>query len=109
MSCKAIRSGDEMHCGPCGLQWSLGDPEPPECQHGKPPVQRHKSFGLRALHEMKQNLESDVVHKCSNCEFNEIQQCAYKHWGAGSGVNRDSLQVLMNVDNSKCPRWRLKR
>ena len=105
-TCKARREGDQMSCGQCGLQWDVDDQERPQCLTDKE-IPREK--GLQALHDMREGLEADIVHKCNNCEFNEIQQCAYKHWGAGSGVDRDSLSVLMNVNNSKCPRWRLKR
>jgi hypothetical protein len=95
-----------MSCGRCGLQWDVDDQERPQCRTDK---ELSKEKGLQALHDMREGLEVDIVHTCSNCEFNEIQQCAYKHWGAGSGVDRDALAILMNVDNSKCPRWRLKR
>ena len=30
--CKAYRCNDEYHCGKCGLQWSIDDPEPPKCR-----------------------------------------------------------------------------
>ena len=109
MSCKAIRSADEMHCGHCGLQWDVDDLEPPKCCNGDPPMQRHKSIGFRALQEMKQNLVSDVVHTCSNCEFNKLHYCEKEQWSSGPYADRDTLQVLMNVDNSKCTKWRLKR
>lgn len=31
-NCKAIRCNDEMHCGWCGLQWSVSDDERPDCK-----------------------------------------------------------------------------
>ena len=31
MTCKAIREGDEMCCGRCGLRWDIDDPDKPQC------------------------------------------------------------------------------
>lgn len=31
MTCKAIRQGDQMCCGRCGLQWDLDDDGRPQC------------------------------------------------------------------------------
>jgi len=31
MTCKAIRQGDQMCCGKCGLQWDLDDDDRPQC------------------------------------------------------------------------------
>ena len=126
MTCEAIRQNDQMCCGQCGLQWDLEDPAPPTCallrpalgteEPDKPHMRQKKSItpearqrGLVALRAMRRVQEDDVIHKCANCQSNEIQQCTHGQWGAGSGVNRDTLQVLMNVDNSKCTKWRLKR
>lgn len=33
--CESRRVGDQVLCGPCGLQWDVNDPEPPACQHKK--------------------------------------------------------------------------
>ena len=30
--CKARQYGDQMICAPCGLNWDVNDPEPPECR-----------------------------------------------------------------------------
>lgn len=33
MSHRSVRRyGDEYHCSSCGKQWSIDDPEPPECK-----------------------------------------------------------------------------
>lgn len=32
MNCKARQYSDQMHCGYCGLQWDVNDPEPPKCR-----------------------------------------------------------------------------
>lgn len=32
-SCKARQVNDEMHCGRCGYQWDIKDPEPPQCKN----------------------------------------------------------------------------
>lgn len=33
MSHRSVRRyGDEYHCSACGKQWSIDDPDPPECQ-----------------------------------------------------------------------------
>lgn len=123
MTCEATRQNDQMCCGRCGLQWDLNDPTPPACGQSrtKPVIEKPKMLhkksitpearqrGLVALQAMRRTQEDDIIHKCANCQSNEIQQCAHGQWGAGSGVNRDTLQVLMNVDNSKCTKWRLKR
>jgi hypothetical protein len=29
-TCRAVRVNDQMIC-PCGRQWDISDPEPPEC------------------------------------------------------------------------------
>lgn len=31
-TCKARQYNDQMLCGRCGLQWDVGDPEPPACR-----------------------------------------------------------------------------
>jgi hypothetical protein len=31
MTCNAIRSGDQMQCGRCGLSWDVNDPDRPAC------------------------------------------------------------------------------
>lgn len=31
MACKAIRQGDQMQCGKCGLSWDVDDTERPKC------------------------------------------------------------------------------
>jgi len=31
MTCKAIRQGDQMCCGRCGLQWDVDDSDRPQC------------------------------------------------------------------------------
>ena len=31
MTCKAIRQGDQMCCGKCGLQWDIDDLDRPQC------------------------------------------------------------------------------
>lgn len=38
--CQAVREGDEMACGRCGLRWSPGDEDPPRCS----PVERRVSI-----------------------------------------------------------------
>ena len=30
--CYAKRIGDQMICGPCGMNWDHNDPEPPACR-----------------------------------------------------------------------------
>lgn len=30
--CQARQHSDQMLCGPCGLAWDVGDPEPPACR-----------------------------------------------------------------------------
>lgn len=30
-NCKAYQCGDQMHCGRCGLQWDVNDPDRPDC------------------------------------------------------------------------------
>lgn len=30
--CHARQYGDQMICTPCGLNWDVNDPEPPECR-----------------------------------------------------------------------------
>ena len=32
--CRAYQVSDQMLC-PCGRQWDVGDPEPPQCQIGR--------------------------------------------------------------------------
>ena len=98
MTCKAIRRGDQMDCGTCGIQWDIDDPAPPACG---------RSVG--AVTAIKVKLEADVVHTCSNCESNKIHYCEFERWTTGPGTDTDALAILMNVDNSKCTRWRLKR
>lgn len=31
-NCQARQYGDQMMCAPCGLNWDVNDPEPPECR-----------------------------------------------------------------------------
>ena len=31
-NCQARQYGDQMICAPCGLNWDVNDPEPPECR-----------------------------------------------------------------------------
>ena len=31
-ACQARQYGDQMICAPCGLNWDVNDPEPPECR-----------------------------------------------------------------------------
>ena len=30
--CQARQYGDQIICAPCGLNWDVNDPEPPECR-----------------------------------------------------------------------------
>lgn len=32
IGCHARQYGDQMICAPCGLNWDVNDPEPPECR-----------------------------------------------------------------------------
>lgn len=50
-SCKARRCGDEYHCGWCGLQWDVKDPDPPKC--------RDNFEVLRELHGLKKGGENE--------------------------------------------------
>lgn len=127
MSCRAVRVNDEMHCGHCGLQWDIDDPDRPACPENKPMkrtthhVGTHmgrfkkqitpeaRARGLVALQAIKVDQEAGVVHKCANCASNELHRCSWGRWGAGSGVHRDTLAVLMNVENRECTKWKLKR
>lgn len=34
--CHATRINDQMHCGKCGMQWDIDDPNPPACRETKP-------------------------------------------------------------------------
>ena len=107
-TCKARRSrdGESMECGRCGLQWDVDDQDRPQCRTDK---EISKEKGLQALHGMRYDLEADIVHKCNNCEFNKIKYCEQERWTVGSNISTDSLAILMNIDNSKCTKWRLKR
>ena len=99
MSCQAIRQGDQMQCGSCGVQWDINDPDPPPCG---------RSVG--ALTAARERLEAEmIVHTCGNCKSNKRDHCAFYKWGVGTGVSRENLQALMKVDHSRCTKWRLKR
>lgn len=99
MTCQARQYSDQMQCGACGLQWDINDPEPPACGRS-----------VDAVTAMRERLEvEDVVHTCSNCESNKIYYCEFEKWTTGPGSDPDALALLMNVDNSKCTKWRLKR
>ncbi len=102
-TCQARRSrdGESMECGHCGLQWDVNDTD-------RPPCRTSKEVGLKALHDMREGLEADIVHKCNNCSHDHISYCDKERWTSGEGVNRDRLQVLRNVDNSDCPYWGFK-
>ncbi len=95
-----------MSCGRCGLQWDIDDQKRPQCRTDK---ELSHAVGLEALHDMRKGLEADIVHKCSNCTWNRTTHCEQEQWTSGPGVDRDALAVLMNVDNSKCTKWGLKR
>ena len=47
MSHRSVRRyGDEYHCSSCGKQWSIDDPDPPECQ-------RESRAGREAVESMR--------------------------------------------------------
>ena len=56
MSHRSVRRyGDEYHCFACGKQWSIDDPEPPECQResraGRDAIESiRKMFCKKPLH-----------------------------------------------------------
>ena len=49
------RYGDEYHCSACGKQWSIDDPDPPECQ-------RESQAGERAIGEMRKMFCKKPLH-----------------------------------------------
>lgn len=61
--CKARQYSDTMTCGPCGLQWDVNDPEPPQCLNRRTvqPVRvlsdYERAQGLRRLDEFKRSLD----------------------------------------------------
>lgn len=52
-NCKARRCGDEYHCGWCGLQWDVKDPDPPKC--------RDNFEVLRELHGLKKREDDELL------------------------------------------------
>ena len=103
---KRSRDGGSIECGRCGIQWDIDDQDRPQCRTDKA---ISKTVGFQALQDIRQGLEADIVHKCNNCEFNKIHYCEKEQWISGPGADKDTLTILMNVDNSKCAKWRLKR
>lgn len=58
-SCKAYRENDMMVCGQCGLQWSIGDSDRPDCKPGatKSLNQRDQVVKIRQTHNLKQGVK----------------------------------------------------
>ena len=50
MTCRAYQVSDQMLC-PCGRQWDVGDPEPPQCQIG--PGRRAWLALIEQLYQLK--------------------------------------------------------
>ena len=49
------RYGDEYHCSSCGKQWSIDDPDPPECQ-------RESQAGEKSISKMRKLFRKDSLH-----------------------------------------------
>lgn len=57
MSHRSVRRyGDEYHCSACGKQWSIDDPEPPECQ-------RESTAGRDAIESMRKMFRKGDTHE----------------------------------------------
>ena len=55
MSHRSVRRyGDEYHCSACGKQWSIDDPDPPECQ-------RESTAGRDAIESMRKLFRKDPL------------------------------------------------
>lgn len=53
-NCKAYRENDTMVCGQCGLQWSIGDSDRPDCKPVKPvTVGSSRCRSLRRVHNLR--------------------------------------------------------
>ena len=56
MSHRSLRRyGDEYHCSACGKQWSIDDPDPPECQ-------RESRAGREAVESMRKMFCKKPLH-----------------------------------------------
>lgn len=49
------RYGDEYHCSSCGKQWSIDDPDPPECK-------RESQAGRDAIESMRKMFCKKPLH-----------------------------------------------
>ena len=57
MSHRSLRRyGDEYHCSACGKQWSIDDPDPPECQ-------RESRAGREAVESMRKMFCKKPLHR----------------------------------------------
>lgn len=60
MTCKAIRQGDQMCCGRCGLQWDLDDDDRPQCltdaEVVQPVIEPDHTVGTEAIKEMRESI-----------------------------------------------------
>lgn len=57
MTCNAKRVGDQMLCGPCGLQWDMNDPEPPKCKG----LNGGRSAVLRQVNKLEAAAQSGII------------------------------------------------
>ena len=56
MSHRSVRRyGDEYHCSSCGKQWSIDDPDPPECK-------RESQVGRDAVESVRKLFRKDSLH-----------------------------------------------
>ena len=53
-NCKAYRENDMMVCGQCGLQWSIGDSDRPDCKPVEPtPKKIRRIRSWRRIHNLR--------------------------------------------------------
>ncbi len=71
MTCKAIRQGDQMCCGRCGLQWDIDDSDRPQCLTDdeivkvvpEPAPEVDCNTGTEAIKEMRQVITPETKER----------------------------------------------
>ena len=89
-----------MHCGRCGVQWDVDDPDRPMCQ---PDNYVNRSVGLAALSAIKQSIVTP--HTCMTCASDHGRECALGHWAVGRCISDDLLIRLKTHEGVGCQWW----
>lgn len=92
MSCYARQYSDQMMCGPCGLQWDVKDPEPPECKR----IDRRSSIARRAHDVLAAKFEkrpSGTIAAVIPAELpDELADAMNRAYNSGGVAHREAMR-----------------